>query len=160
MNRVVTYYNNGAIQEAHRVIPKTILSRLHFDYFIGCDPVYAGLFNDEKTKDGRSYHITACVAYPYHQLVSKNLRKTTIVIPTSLPPVNIVHEIGHVLDEYLGFNHDAVPVTEYAKVDRAEAFAEAFTAWLYWGYASKPCKTASEIDDKTDSLLHHLMEGM
>ena len=42
----------------------------------------------------------------------------------------IIHELGHVLDEVLGLDHTAQPVTEYATTNRGEAFAEAFTAWI------------------------------
>jgi hypothetical protein len=65
-------------------------------------------------------------------------RRTTIVLPTPHYPISIVHELGHVLDEALNFDHEATPVTAYAKTDRYEAFAEAFTSWLYWGYGDEP----------------------
>ena len=154
MNRFYTYRNNEAIQAAHRIIPNSILNRLHFDYFIGADPIYAGISDYEKTTDGRSYRDTACVMYPWHFRLTKE--KTTIVIPKERTPRTIIHEIGHVIDEYLGFEHIAVPVTEYAKTDRYEAFAEAFTAWLLLGYANYPCKTVSGIDLKTESLFESL----
>ncbi len=155
MNRFITYQNNEAIQYAHSIIPDSILSRLHFDYLIGCDPVYTGLFRDVATSDGRSYRETACVAYPFHQLVSNP--KTTIIIPKTLCPTYIVHEIGHVLDEYFNFKHTAIPVTDYAKTNRQEAFAEAFTAWLFYGYTQINLKTASGIDNKTYSLFESLI---
>lgn len=50
----------------------------------------------------------------------------------------LVHELGHVLDETLGFTTHADPVSWYARGDRQEAFAEAFTAWLIPGYADRP----------------------
>lgn len=156
MNRVMTWQNNEAIQFAYKVIPQPILDRLHFDYLIGCDPVYIGFFDYDDTEDGRSYRDTACVAYPYHQKLNKDRQKTTIVTPKILSPIHIVHEIGHVLHEYLNFEHDAIPVTDYAKTDIREAFAEAFTAWLFYNYATIPLKTQHEIDNRTFALFQEL----
>jgi hypothetical protein len=150
MNRFITYQNNESIQYAHSIIPASILERLNFDYLVGYDPVYAGLFDNEICEDGRSYRNTACVAYPFHQLIHNG--KTTIVLPGYLPYYHIVHEIGHVLDEYLNFEHKTIPVTEYAKTNRQESFAEAFTAWLFYGYAQFNLRTQSGIDDNTESL--------
>jgi hypothetical protein len=42
----------------------------------------------------------------------------------------VVHELGHALDEVLGHEWSAKPVSDYARVDEYEAFAEAFTAWV------------------------------
>ena len=150
MERICTSYNNAAIQFAHAVIPDSILNHLHFDYFIGCDPIFAGLFGYEDAEDGRSYHHTNCVAYPFHQLLPKDKQKTTIVIPHKISEIYTIHEIGHVLDEYLNFNCEVVPITEYAKVNRMEAFAEAFVAWLIKGYSQL------RIDPKTLSLFESL----
>ena len=155
MERITTYQNNNAIQRAHSCIPDSILNRLHFDYFTNTDPIYAGLFTGEDTGDGRSYRNCACVMYPYHFNCSSQ-NKTTIVIPEIIPWQYVVHEIGHVLDEYLGFSVNAVPVSKYARRNRQEAFAEAFTAWLIYGYAETPCKTTSKIDEKTYCLLESL----
>lgn len=156
MNRIVTYKNNEAILKAHSIIPKSILDRLHFDYLIGVDPVYAGLHNHIDTGDKRSYRDTAHVAYAHNQCLANRNKRTTIVIPKLLEPCHVVHEIAHVLDEYLGWEWEAIPITEYAKTDRLEAFAEAFTAWLFYNYATIPIKTQSEIDNKTLTLFESL----
>jgi hypothetical protein len=42
----------------------------------------------------------------------------------------VIHELGHALDEVLGYEWLAKPVSKYARVDPFEAFAEAFTAWV------------------------------
>lgn len=42
----------------------------------------------------------------------------------------VVHELGHALDDVLGEKWAAKPVSNYGRVDRFEAFAEAFTAWV------------------------------
>ena len=138
MERISKGYS-GLIGAAFDVIPDKIGDRLRYVHFLtGVDPIYAGLFNYEDTGDGRSYRDTCCVAYPYHQLLSKHLQHTTVVLPSLWPVWVVVHELGHVLDECLGFSHMAEPVSEYAKVNRMEAFAEAFTSWLFWGYGKEP----------------------
>jgi hypothetical protein len=156
MERFCTFDNNWAIQKAHLVVPPLILTRLNFDYFIGCDPIFAGLFNYEITEDGRSYRDVACVAYPFHQNLPKNRQKTTIVIPKKIHWIYLLHEIGHVLDEWLGFNFVAEPITEYAKNNQGEAFAEAFTAWLIPRYAKKNLGTELGIDPRALSLFESL----
>lgn len=156
MNRITSYGLNPAICKALDTIPQGIISRLHFDWLIGCDPVYIGLHNDTDIGDGRSYRNTGHVAYRHNQI---NRGKTTIVIPDPdgfWPPYLIVHEIAHVLDEYLGWEHKAIPVTEYGKTNNLEAFAEAFTAWLFYGYATIKLPTQSEIDPVTEALFESL----
>ena len=139
MERMVDYRYSELIGAAFGVIPDKVGGRLRYVHFLtGIDPIYAGLFNDEDIGDGRSYRDTACVAYPYHQRIDKSLRHTTIILPNLIPLAYVIHELGHVLDESLGFIHIAEPVTEYAKTDRGEAFAEAFTSWLFWGYGDEP----------------------
>ncbi len=132
------------------LLPEEILNRVIYAHFLtGVDPIYVGLHHYVDTKDNRSYRTTAHVAYPFHQCLSKDLRHTTIVLPRLVSPCGLIHELGHVLDENLGFSHLSKPVTEYAKVDRYEAFAEAFTSWLFGGYGKAP-------DEKTQYLLDSL----
>ena len=153
MYRITGFGYSGLISYAFSIIPKGIVDRIQYAHFLtGVDPIYAGLFSDELTKDGRSYRNTACVAYPCHQRIDKSLRHTTIILVNIIPLAHVIHELGHVLDESLGFRHIAEPVTEYAKVDRGEAFAEAFTSWLFWGYGK-------EIDKSTEYLFESIDKG-
>lgn len=102
------------------------------EWFVGADPVFAGLHNNTDISDGRSYRDTGHVCYPCHlENAPADRRCTTVVMPTLMPVVHIVHELGHVLDWRMGFTHTADPVTEYAESNREEAFAEAFTARFY-----------------------------
>jgi len=153
MYRITGFGYSELISYAFSVIPSRIVDRIRYTHFLtGVDPIYVGLFDEEKTKDGRSYRNTACVAYPYHQKIDKSLRHTTIILPNLIPLAHVIHELGHVLDESLGFIHIAEPVTEYAKTDRMEAFAEAFTSWLFWGYGQ-------EIDETTKYLFESIDKG-
>ena len=150
MDRNTCFGYSELISYAFSILPKGIVHRIDYTHFLtGVDPIYVGLFDDGKTKDGRSYHNTACVAYPYHQKIDKSLRHTTIILPNLIPLAHVIHELGHVLDESLGFIHIAEPVTEYAKTNRMEAFAEAFTYWLFWNYGK-------DIDEATRYLFESL----
>ena len=151
MYRITGFGYSGLINYAFSVIPQGIADRIRYTHFLtGVDPIYAGLFDNELTDDGRSYRKTACVAYPYHQRIDKCLRHSTVVLPNLVSLAVIVHELGHVLDESLGFTHIAEPVTEYAKVDRGEAFAEAFTSWLFWGYGKEINKSTEYLFESID----------
>jgi hypothetical protein len=125
------------IAAAQEVIGPHIMQRLnHVQIVAGIDPVFAGIHNYEQTANGRSYRKTACCCYPTHMLGPLERRVTTIILPTPDTGWNavktIVHEYGHALDQHIGLAHDCDPVTAYAHTDRQEAFAEAFTSWV-WG---------------------------
>lgn len=121
-----------AIDVAHSVIGRRIMSRLgHVQYVCGVDPLFAGLHAYDV-----SYRDTAHCCYPHHLDGPADRRVTTVVMPNRVGPWTahiIVHELGHALDQTIGFGHTATPVTEYAKTNRQEAFAEAFTSWRWPG---------------------------
>lgn len=157
MERITGYGYSELIGKAFEILPQGIADKLRYVHFLtGVDPIYAGLLIGDNTGDGRSSRNTWCVCYPDEIRLAKHRRQTTIVLPTlnldypfELNPYLVVHELGHVLDEILGFEHIIPPVTKYAEVNRYEAFAEAFTLWLcpeYWRwYPVKPekyCKIA------------------
>jgi hypothetical protein len=135
MNRLIGSDFRASIAEAWRVVPERIGDRLRFAHFVtGSDPVWIGLEDDLVFDDGRPLIHTSHCSYPWHT----NDRSTTIVLAAAererfvVDPSLVVHEIGHVLDYALGFSHTAQPVSDYAKVNRQEAFAESFRAWIYW----------------------------
>lgn len=138
MKRLTTWRMNEDIEVGIDLIPPRIWSMVEYtDLFVGCDPVFAGLHFYVDTDDGRSYRETAHIIYPYHQgHLSAARRNTTIVLPTDRHRLfwGIVHEFGHALDERLGFEHAAIPIDDYAKTNRAEAFATAFEAYCSPGY--------------------------
>ncbi len=117
------------------------------------DPVFAGLHQYQDTPDGRSYSDTAHVVYPMHlRSLPANRRLTTIVIPgrprgTQDDIDTIIHEVGHVTDEMTGREHLCTPISTYAEANRAEAFAEAFAAWLIPDYSDALGHAALDEDD-------------
>jgi hypothetical protein len=134
MERIVSWQYAEAIGEAMGIIGPTFERRLcHVHFLTGVDPIYAGLHNYRETPDDlRSYRCTAHVAYPWHCLDTE--KRTTVVLPT-LGAANlrtVIHELGHCLDEVLGFSHTAKAINEYAATNREEAFAEAFSAFFLW----------------------------
>lgn len=123
-----------AIAHALDIMPGRIRERVACDFLVGVDPIFVGLHSYGEIEDGRSYRDTAHVAYPCHQDLVRSARRTTVVVPAAdkygLWLRTLVHELGHVLHEHIGFTHVALPLNEYSKNNNREAFAESFTAWL------------------------------
>lgn len=136
MNRIHGRGYREAIAAAQRAIGDRLMQRLgHVQYVTGVDPVFIGLHDYTDHSDGYSYAETAHCCYPHHLLGPADRRVTTVVLPYPTvakytPPI-IVHELGHALDYAIGEQHIAAPVTEYARTNREEAFAEAFTSWAW-----------------------------
>lgn len=160
MQRVVGTGYREVIEAGFDLIPPGIRERLtHTHFLCGVDPAYVGLHKYGDTGDGRSYSETAHVAFGRWHMPHRSAadRITTVVLPVLVRPHTIVHELGHVLDEQLQFDHVAEPVTAYAQSNRLEAFAEAFTAWCMPTYA--PWAPAIfEEDPDTPALFLSLAE--
>ena len=166
MERLVDYRYSEMILAGFKILPPGIADRLRYTHFFaGTSPIFAGLYDYKKTDDGRSYHEVWSVAYPHSlERLQKRYRQTTIIMPNThddypmaLLPMIIVHELGHVLDEILGYCHIAEPVTKYAESSRSESFAEAFTSWLNPGYGEYYCQLRC-VDERTLSLFRELEE--
>jgi hypothetical protein len=125
-------------------LPKSVARRLGFvHYFIG-DPVFAGLHEFEIADDGGSYRTSSqYVSESCQTHRPRSARRATIVLPHGPGrTATVIHELGHALDEVLGYEWLAKPVSKYARVDPFEAFAEGFTAW--WDSpATRPSATGS-----------------
>lgn len=140
-----------AITVALEVVGDDVMARLpHLQFVVGVDPIFAGVHPFGLTPDGRSYKDTACCCYPFHMLGPADRRVTTIVMPAYLHPFHIVHEIGHALHETLDFDPWPEPTTDYAKSNKWEAFAEAFTSWCW------PNPAYRRTDPATRALLNSL----
>ena len=165
MERLADFKYSELISTAFDKLPLGIASKLRYTHFFtGTSPIYAGLFDYTEASFGRSYHTVWSVACLHHQMgLPKKLRQTTIVMlkfslkgyPMRLLPMLVVHELGHVLDELLDWSHIALPITRYAKSNRGEAFAEAFTLWLNPEYAEY-YQVYHSVDERTLSLFQHL----
>jgi hypothetical protein len=113
-------------------LPGPLARRLGFVHFFIGDPVFAGLHQFEVADDGGSYR--TCAQYVSEGCQThrpRSARRATIVLPRGPGrTATVVHELGHALDEVLGEEWSAKPVSAYGRFDRYEAFAEAFTAWV------------------------------
>lgn len=69
------------------------------------------------------------------------------------PPSDLVHELGHALEDYVEIDHVANPVSQYATTNRTEAFAEAFTAWCR---VPDYLHLRQYLDQETDELFNRL----
>lgn len=145
-----------SIAEAQRICGPTIMARLsHVQYVCGLDPVFAGLH----AYANKGYDQNAHCCWPMHIAAPADRRVTTIVLPGDWSKVHplwrvhvLVHELGHALHETMRLDKfDIPPVTEYAKTNRWEAFAEAFTAWRWPGngYAVPDAHTIALFDSLT-----------
>ncbi len=115
------------------------------------DPIASGLHRFHDAGYGRSYRDTSHVCYPWHIDGHADRRLATVVAigepgGTRLDVTDMVHELGHIVDWMTGFSRDCTPVSWYAETNRAEAFAEAFTAHRVDGYHSIDTDDAAWFD--------------
>jgi len=153
MERIVSYQYSTAINSAFELLSHPIRNKLRYvHFFTGTDPVYAGLHKYIDTKDGRSYRNTAHACYPWH-IIDKSL---TIILPTldDADPYIVTHELGHILDYLIDFGHNTLPINNYAKTHRAEAFAESFVAQYFW--LGKKAEDIFQSDKSTQYLFGEL----
>lgn len=145
MNRIPDRRYSEVIGSALGCFPERIRSRVeHVNFLCGVDPVFAGLHSYAFALDGRSYKETAHCCWSWHVKRPVSERVTTVVLPVLPRRAVVIHELAHALHETIDFEHDAAPVTEYAKVDRYEAFAEAFTAWRLYDYGDEDVLAADK----------------
>ena len=149
MDRISDARWREPIGRALDLIGPTLAARIGPVRWFTGDPIFAGLHR-YTTTSGRSYRHVAHCCYPVHFAHRPaDDRPTTIVLPVPPTPTTVVHELGHALDHRLGFTHDAAPVTWYARTNRREAFAEAFTAAVVAGYGDQD---AAAADRATQAL--------
>ena len=158
MERIVNQQYAELIAEAYSAIPDNIIKMInHVHFFCGTDPIFAGLENDEPINNGASPKVCSHYLPESRQFLPKYLRHPTIILvekPEYLLPHHIIHELGHVLNratDWYEYRTPILEVTEYAKTDFEEAFAEAFTSWLIWDYGKMP-------DPETLTLFNRLAE--
>lgn len=171
MNRIKPGGYVELIIAAYALIPESMHRLIRPHILCGTNPGFAGLHRYQSASYARSYANTWHVVYPAHQILpAAQDRHTTVVVTDVIdkapwvrqkyghhvPVAALVHELGHVLDESLGFEHDAIPVTKYACEDRCEAFAEAFTAWLIPSYTASYGSNVT-VDTATAALFEQLV---
>lgn len=132
MNRVLKSYDLSSMQEALRLIPEPLVKRIeHVDLCLGVDPVFAGIHEYKDASFGRAYSETAHVAYGLHlKKRPYSDRNTHLIAPINIKPYDFIHEFGHVLHQSIDFENIGLEVTNYAKTNQREAFAETFACWI------------------------------
>lgn len=153
MERLTSYEYSNAISFAFGLLPIRIANMFRgVHFFTGTDPVYAGLHKYEDTDDGRSYRNIAHACYPHH-IIDESL---TIILPTleDAKPYIVIHELGHILDYLMHFSHNALPINDYAKTNRREAFAESFAAQYFW--FGEEAKDVFQSDRQSQYLFENL----
>lgn len=159
MDRIRPGGYSAVIEAAYGLIPAGIHPLVRSHFLTGTDPVFAGLHRYDVTDDGRAYADTAHAVYEFHQEhLPRERRHVTVVLPWLPPLAVVVHELGHVLHLRLCFEPTPEPVTDYGRVNKREAFAEAFAAWvLPFGHGYGAAKDALyERDRKTVALFEEL----
>lgn len=132
MGKVLTYEWNEAINAAMQFIPAPYREMCVAYWVIGVSPIRAGVHAYRDTDDGRSFENTAHVAYPHHLSRKRPDSLPVVIVPerpisTLRDVATVVHELGHVAHWALGFGPELGPVSDYAKTNRWEAFAEAWS---------------------------------
>lgn len=117
--------------------------------FLG-DPVFAGLGDPDTLKSEHSPTEVPHAMYPWHIRTGDPVCTIVMARPDEwILYDSLWHELGHILHYILGFEDFDIPcVTDYARTDHCEKFAEAFVAWLHldrWG--EKYCGTKNLTRD-------------
>lgn len=143
MDRVRTFAERGAISAVVARLPAAIQRRLDGVHFVSnLSPRFLGLHRYEETTDERFYDTTSHVAWEVHQSgLRRAERRTTVVLQdgNAFDPLIVLHELGHALDERLGFvsvrpdtwtpRLRIRPLDSYAASAPWEAFATGFQSW-------------------------------
>lgn len=158
MSRVHAHLPALAVGKALHLIPGGLRELVACEFVIGVDPVFAGIHHFTESDTGWAYRdIAHCVQDFHQEHRPRSDRGTKVVLPTNRlyrwdawHGVRVViHELGHVLHERVDESFIAEPVTEYARTNHHEAFAEAFDAWV-WG---------EPIDRRTEALFERVAFG-
>jgi hypothetical protein len=121
------------IGEALHLLTPQMIERIgNVRWVCGVSPFFAGFaaYSDAQMiptgESGSSYADIPHCCYPWHIARPLAERRTTIVLPHPPTRSTVMHELGHALHERLEFRPVAVPLTDYARTNTYEAFAEAF----------------------------------
>jgi len=153
------YGYNELIQAGYDFIPSRIAEHLHPDFFTGTNPIYAGLESDKSLMtNGESPTNSAHFCCRYLEGTMRFIIPPTIVLPEPphlLYPIDIVHELGHVLESIFNFDFYFDPISDYAKVHiYDESFAEAFCYYVCYDYNDFP--VSKELDREINSFFNGL----
>lgn len=128
-------------------VPTGLLDLVQVDWFLGSDPVFAGLHRFDKSATGVALH--GAGAAPHYAYAETQLHRPRAArVPTIVFPAvdhhwydhhawwlihAVLHEFGHAVQDASEANLRttwwADPVSEYAKTSHREAYADAFSDW-------------------------------
>ena len=149
-------------------LPVKLREKIEGVHFItNYSPIFLGLHFVDIATDGRSLHSTSHHTGEHLQLhLPRSRRRSTVSLldGDSKDRLTILHELGHALHERLEHDYfDIIPLGEYAKRNRFEAFATSFQSWLtpymeedVYGYYTKD--RLLETDPKTYWLFENLFK--
>jgi hypothetical protein len=159
MNRIHDSLPARAVGRGLDYIPSRLLDLVKVEFVIGVDPVFAGIHKFKDRQIGESVYqykeVAHCVLAVHQTHRPMDDRNTKIVLPSNrnydwndfYGLQTVIHEFGHATqDRFDLYGHHAFPVSDYAKTNVYEAFAEAFAAWCL----SEP------VDDETKALFERL----
>jgi hypothetical protein len=137
VERVRTQREREAIGAVLLSLPEPVRARLEGVHFVSeVPPRMLGLHSFHAASFGRSYDTTSHAVWECHQidtLAPADRRSTVVLLDGDVfDPLVVLHELGHALDERLGFPSDRLamkPLDSYAATHRTEAFATAFQSW-------------------------------
>lgn len=145
LGRVHDHRPAVAVGEALALMRAGLRDLTACEFVVGVDPIFAGVHREIDAHF--PYADTAHVIYDHHQLHRPLAdRSPKVILPTN-PDYRwdtwygvqvVVHELGHVLHQRVGWGYVAEPVTEYAETNHYEAFAEAFATWIWGGQIDAP----------------------
>jgi hypothetical protein len=154
------------IDDALDLLPVRIRERAACHFVIGADIKWIGL---NYYKDPL-YKTAACAVWARLQTnIPRSNRVPTVAFPKTnwISYLTVLHELGHIVEEQIDWDHYSVdPVSEYAKTNEYESFAEAFALWygtnhLHWkpfgdfGYGKYHPEVLAR-DERTLSLFREL----
>jgi hypothetical protein len=154
VNRCMDQRLAELVGRAMRYVPESLVDLAPVDWFLGSDPVFAGLHCFEtNTATGVSYRdrVGHYVHEDHQTHRPRDVRVPTIVLPAVDHHFYdhyawwliawVLHEFGHAVqfasERNLRLTWWADPITDYAKTSHHEAYADAFADWRCGYYDHK-----------------------
>lgn len=147
------------IEKAWSLLPEKVRTAVAPHFLCGIDPCFVGLhghraFNEDWAAKGWGYDFVPHACYSHHSADGvPRVVFPQIAAYAEVAVETVLHEVGHLYDETLGWTFDAPPTTDYSLTNREERFAEAFQvilqppdgAWAEWAALSESVRPMREL---------------